>query len=725
MLPRLRWGLRARIVTWSFVPTMIVLGAVAIFTFYTYGRVTEALAIERNRKLTEFLAQQVSVELARHVDVLNALAMTPDFQSLEPAYLQTALRWSVPTLRDFDAGVAVLDAQGRVVAVDPRRPDLVGQDWSERRFFQRLGIPEEFIFASDIEDLGPDGRPVLAIVLPLQGSQQQMRGALVGLFELDPHPRSVSALYRSLLKFHTRPGESRIYLVDSARRLLDPLRLFTLGENVSTWPVAQAALTRESGALRAQGLKGEEVIASYAPIWNTPWALIEEESWRQLTAVSRRYGRLLLALLLVGLALPPVLVALGMKRIIGPVAEMTQAAQRIAGGALEQRIQAPPGDELADLASAFNEMSQRLQDLYNSLECQVAERTHELATLNGVARAVNRSLNLRETLEAALVETLAALGVRRGLIYYAWQGSERREWAGCEAPPGAQALAERAMALAQEAGQAANAPAGALAAPLLAQGAPVGAIWLWPDGEQRPDDETRALLGAIGQGVGVAAENARLYEEVERMAAAAERNRLARELHDSVTQTLFSANLIAGVLPLLWEADADEGRARLGELRELTQGALAEMRMLLLELRPAALSGAVLGDLLRQLRDAIAARARLPISLQVAGAAEPPAEVRVALYRIAQEALNNAVKHAQAQALELALEMAPGWARLTVRDDGCGFDPAQAPADRLGLRIMGERIAALGGRLRIESRSGAGTRIVAEWSASGQVDIEE
>jgi signal transduction histidine kinase len=105
---------------------------------------------------------------------------------------------------------------------------------------------------------------------------------------------------------------------------------------------------------------------------------------------------------------------------------------------------------------------------------------------------------------------------------------------------------------------------------------------------------------------------ARLYEQAEEAAVATERNRLARDLHDAVSQTLFSASLIAKVLPRLWERKPEEGRRRLEEVRRLTRGALAEMRTLLLELRPKALVEADLGDLLRQLTEAFIGRARIP-----------------------------------------------------------------------------------------------------------------
>ena len=174
-------------------------------------------------------------------------------------------------------------------------------------------------------------------------------------------------------------------------------------------------------------------------------------------------------------------------------------------------------------------------------------------------------------------------------------------------------------------------------------------------------------------------------------AVAADRTRLARDLHDAVTQTLFSASLLAEVIPQLWDINPTEARKRLAELRELTRGALAEMRTLLLELRPSALTDAALPDLLRQLSEAIIGRARLPIQVSVDGDCCLPPEVQVAFYRIAQEALNNVVKYARATQVGVNLRLQPGSVRLSVMDDGVGFDPAAVLPNHLGLRIMRER----------------------------------
>jgi two-component system nitrate/nitrite sensor histidine kinase NarX len=226
-----------------------------------------------------------------------------------------------------------------------------------------------------------------------------------------------------------------------------------------------------------------------------------------------------------------------------------------------------------------------------------------------------------------------------------------------------------------------------------------------------------ALLKAIGQQIGVAVENARLYEQAGQSATMAERSRLARELHDAVTQTLFSANLIADVIPRLWERDPDDGRRSLEELRQLTRGALAEMRTMLLEMRPESLAQSDLKTLLTQLVDAFVGRVRVPVDLSVQGECELTHDVKLAFYRVAQEALNNIAKHSGAQHVEVHLECRPGGLDLRIEDDGLGFEVDSVPAGHMGIAIMRERAASVGATLKVDSQPGLGATVELAWRA--------
>lgn len=225
------------------------------------------------------------------------------------------------------------------------------------------------------------------------------------------------------------------------------------------------------------------------------------------------------------------------------------------------------------------------------------------------------------------------------------------------------------------------------------------------------------LAGAFTHQAALAIENQRLQAQIEQEAVAIERRRIARDLHDAVTQTLFSVTLIAEVLPTLWQEDQAAGQQRLAELRNLTRGALAEMRTLLLELLPARLIEIELADLLRQLAEA--SRTRIPVAVVVentaAVAIEVPGNVKVAIYRIAQEALNNIAKHAQARHARLRLVQTNESVMLVVQDDGRGFQVEDVKAQSLGLNIMRERAEAIHAFLNIDSQLNHGTVVTLKW----------
>jgi two-component system nitrate/nitrite sensor histidine kinase NarX len=251
--------------------------------------------------------------------------------------------------------------------------------------------------------------------------------------------------------------------------------------------------------------------------------------------------------------------------------------------------------------------------------------------------------------------------------------------------------------------------------PLAVKGEVIGGIGI---AHAKADAFTRHqanLALTMANQAAIAMLNARLYEQAQTLATLEERQRLAQNLHDAVNQSLFSASLIAEVLPRLWEKDADEGRQSLEDLRRLTRGAMAEMRSLLAELRPLVLTDSELGDLLRQLGDALAGRTNIPVSVTVKGEGALPAEVQVALYRLCQEGLSNIAKHAGASQATIDLRHEGSKVEIGIRDDGQGFDPAHIPAGHHGLRIMHERAKAIGAELLVGSRPGHGTEIFIRW----------
>ncbi len=408
----------------------------------------------------------------------------------------------------------------------------------------------------------------------------------------------------------------------------------------------------------------------------------------------------------------------------------------------------------------ISDNTERMQ-AYHLLEQRVTERTQELRRrrevaegLRGILTVLNSNRSLEEILTYIVAQACRLLGTNAGAIYrlerdmltiQAYQGLPAA-YAEVKLPFGwgatGKAVAQRQPVAISDTQiflttldnsvivphhrplmvQVMQQFQSLLAVPLVIKEEVYGGITIYHTDRHEFTAEEIDLAVSFADQAALAIENARLREQTERAAAAAERSRLARDLHDAVTQTLFSASLIAEVLPRLWERSPEMGRQRLEELRQLTRGALAEMRTLLLELRPATLTEVGLPDLLRQLTEAITGRARVPVILSVEGQRYLPPDVQVALYRITQEALNNVAKHASASRAAVILRYQPTGVMLHISDDGRGFTLEQTLPDSLGLSIMRERAEAIGAQLRIESEPAEGTQVMVVWTDPHQVE---
>jgi PAS domain S-box-containing protein len=210
--------------------------------------------------------------------------------------------------------------------------------------------------------------------------------------------------------------------------------------------------------------------------------------------------------------------------------------------------------------------------------------------------------------------------------------------------------------------------------------------------------------------------NAELYEQAQELAVLEERQRLARNLHDAINQSLFSAGLIAEVLPRLWDQDQDLARSSLEDLRRLTRSAQAEMRALLAELRPSKLIDSDLDELLHLLGNALSGRIDIPVVITVKGEIILPAKVQVAFYRVCQEALSNVAKHAKANRVEINLKQEGDVVELRIHDDGIGFDLDQTSSGHYGLGMMRERAEAVGAQLSVTSQPDHGTELTICWT---------
>jgi signal transduction histidine kinase len=252
-----------------------------------------------------------------------------------------------------------------------------------------------------------------------------------------------------------------------------------------------------------------------------------------------------------------------------------------------------------------------------------------------------------------------------------------------------------------------------LGVPIIARDAVIGAFYLTEkEGADRFDDDDRQLIELLAAHAAIAITNARLYERSRELSILSERNRLALELHDVVSQKLFSLNLAAESAATLLEQSPEQAGAQIDRVRDLARESLAELRSLILGLRPADLERDGLAGALRQealmLQQIHGIAVRLDVDgVELAGAGPRDAEI----LRIAGEALHNAVRHSGAATVSVRLHEHEGAVTIEVADDGRGFDPGdpELRSHHLGLTSMEERARELGGRLELESRRGVGT----------------
>ncbi len=526
------------------------------------------------------------------------------------------------------------------------------------------------------------------------------------------------------------------YLVGSNYRLLTYLRRpqYSIPDTyIRTEGTVGAIKSAAPGGGTYEGYAGEAVIGVYHWIPDLKVALIAEQEESEALASSRRALWLIgvVAALAAGLAILTGVVFT--RRIVTSLAKLGSTAGRIAAGELDLAAEVEREDEIGTVAQAFNRMTSRLRDLVRSLE----RRTDHLRAINEAGRHISSLLELDELLPSVAQSVQRTFGYERVhvlLVTGEREGSlltcdERTECSVAVAvdlgDPGATGplstvvqTGERSLHTNTAVGGSTDADEGysEIAVPIRIKHDLVGALGITARADHALDDHDLFAAQTLADQLAVAIENSRLYEHAHELAASRERQRLARDLHDAVSQTLFSVSLIAEVLPRIYERDREQGGARLEELRQLTRGALAEMRTLLLELRPASLAEASLPDLLKQLGEAVVGRARIPVDVELEEDCRPlPSDVLVALYRIAQEALNNVAKHSGAGRAQVRMRCDDGVVYLTIVDDGIGFD-TRAPSGQLGLGIMRERADAVGATLDLRSAPGQGTSVTVAWA---------
>lgn len=743
-----RFSLRTKIIAWSFVPTVIILLAVAWFTFYSYQRVIGDLAIKQFPEIT----RPKAIAYSQTFNGLFNPVIGPIIFEIDTDH-ELSLEVRAQNILDhaqgleiYDGGIYFLDRQGKIFKTQPTQPELIGQDWSDTPHFRSVNATPNLGADTDLINIGSANKKILCVAMAMTGQTwDEVLGAIYYCFTI--YPASQNVYYQKMLALDLG---SDVYVVDRNHQVIYSPDPSDMGKDLSGEAYIRE-LSREERSSGRFRTGTEDIVISYIPVYpgvppdRVSWYMLGEKSWAEIMQPTLPYQRLLLGLLALGVIVPALVTAYGVRHITGPIQKLILATEQVSEGQFKQRIDVQTGDEIDTLADRFNVMATKLDDSYASLEKKVADRTRELAIVNAIISVASQSLDIQKILEQALNETVQQMGFAAGAAFKlsadsaetwlaAQQGFEptsAHELASCcaiashvctaGAVPKVITYALDEHPEDDQARQLAQAGFHLLvSAPLATKGRTLGIFLLGRREPGQLSPEERSLLGSIGQQIGVAIENAHLYEQAEEAAISAERHRLARELHDAVTQTLFSANLIADVLPRIWERNPNEGLQNLEELRQLTRGALAEMRTLLLEMRPESLERMDLKALLTQLAEAFIGRVRVPVSLVIEGRCEITHEVKLVFYRVAQEALNNIAKHSGARQVDLCLTCQADGMKLMIRDDGLGFDLGSLPAGHMGIAIMRERASSIGAKLRIESQVGQGTTVELDWRAAGK-----
>lgn len=568
-------SLQAKILFYSLLPFVLVVLVIIVFGVQVFNRIPRRVAQQRESEMARLVAAQVQRDLAEAAAAAVAYGAFVLRSSAEPAgegRYDASLSGFPQDL--FDGGFAVFSETGELLYAEP-----ASEAWRQLiRSDAQTVLRDERPLVTDVIRAPADNSPALALTAVLPAQDGEGQAVVISVFTLAGS--RLSQRFASLLEFEsTRSGFA--YLVDGRGKFIYHRNRTLLGSALAGTVSMMGATYGLNGAVLTRDLSGERVIAGYAPVEGTRWALITRKRWQAIVGPVRLYSLLILAILVIGGSASALLVLFAVGRILKPIRELTHGAERIAAGSFEHRIVTATGDEIEELARRFNTMADSLGGMYRSLEQKVEART-------------------REALE-----------------------------------------------------------------------------------QQR------------------------------RLAVVEERSRVARDLHDSVSQSLYSVTLFAETARRhIVVSDVDRATQSLDQLITAARQALREMRLMVFELRPSELENMGLVGVLRQRLQTVERRAGIEIRIDAPSCLVIPKAVEQELYSLAQEALNNALRHAAATCVSLRLQPSGAGLVLEVRDNGLGFD-AKRPGGSggVGIRGMRERVQRLGGRMEIESAPGKGTAV--------------
>jgi signal transduction histidine kinase len=724
-----------------------VLG-LTLYTNLELRRVASARAREDALRLVRIAASDQRDMIKDTQQLLFALVQLPEVHGADPLLCATFL---VKLLGQYPqyALLGVVEPDGDLVCSAPPTRSLV--NLTDRASFQRV-LQKRDVAIGDYQVDRVTGKATLDLGRPLLDEAGQVEAVVLASLDLtwlNELAATVQLPENSTLTMFDRNGTVLVRYPDAAS---------WVGRAVPEAPIVGTILAQHGeGTVESRGIDGISRLFAYLPLYGTPAGQSVYISIGIPSSVAFREMDQLLIRNLIGLGVATALALAvawfgGDLLVVRRLNRLVGAAQRLGEGDLNVRTGLSYNDgEVGQLAHAFDEMAgslarsiadrdrarEALQAAYRTLEQQVAQRTRELAALYEVTAVASASLDLDTVLHSSLERLLAAVHGEIGAFHLLDEQAEtlclaarRGDAPGLSTLDDSTPLCDGLTGLVVErdaplvlpdiadgprplATLSVAGPHAYVGVPMHAKGRVLGVLSVIGHPGRDFGEQDVSLLASVADQIGVAVENARLYQQAEQLAIVNERQRLARELHDSVTQALYSLVLLSEAARRLTSAqDSSQLQEIVTRLGEIGQQALKEMRLLVYELRSLTLQERGLVRALEQRLDAVEKRAGIRTSLTTEGTLELAAPVEEALYRIVQEALNNGLKHASATAVSVRVVASDGRIEIEVEDNGKGFDPG-AMLDRggMGLPNMRERIEKLGGELSIRSAPGKGTTV--------------
>lgn len=366
-----RWGsLRVQALLFTILPLAIMLALAVGSVFYAYQQVAEELARSRDQELARVSADRLSENMGGFVRVLTTLSNLDLVRSGDPAAQKNALNQARNLLNDFDGGTLILNAEGIVTVTEPYRPDLQGQDFSTRSYFQNTRALRSFTFSDIIQESG-SGEDIIVVAVPIISKDDIFLGILVGRFYV-----RFQRIGEEIQKLQVSDaGEA--YLIDrNGRVIYHPdysLISADFAQRVSVFNLMRGE--REGAIITQEPGKARQVVG-YAIVDVTGWGLVIQEPWSDVVAPARISLRPIILALLIGVGLVAAIVSRGVQRVIRPIAELAARSRIVAAGNYAAQVIPSNIRELRDLASDFNQMVEQIARYQAGLRQYVAAITY-------------------------------------------------------------------------------------------------------------------------------------------------------------------------------------------------------------------------------------------------------------------------------------------------------------------------------------------------------------